>query len=365
MLQVHGFTDHPTQGLIFLEKYTVSKNTSSTNKDYTEAPPSTIEFIDGELFVFGKQIRAHSEMPWLFCATDLHKACEFFIKRAAVNKGKDPDTKFSSLRPSNWINRNLVDEDTISEIADITRQRIRERGAYLGIKATSKKSNATAVALLDTLSDKEMILYSRKGNSPTSGTYLSLHALVQYASFMNKSLHTKIIQCYMDVITGDVDRVTEAVVSASVRAKGTATRAENKQLTYELSEECARKKLLPIKPQQGINEGILGMTATKYKKYFGVAEPLNDNLSVDQVSAKNMAMIMATDAIRRYAKPVVSQKDGVTIGRVAALQARAIRSDRLSHVLEAEVQRIMEQDKINEKRIAKDFRAGKRPSLPN
>ena len=331
-----------------------------------ENPPSTIEFIDGELFVFGKQIRAHSEMPWLFSATDLHKACEFFIRRAAVNKGKDPDSAFKSKRPVAWVQWNLADdEDTISEIADITRQRVTERGAYLGLKPVSKKSNARYLALLDTLSDKEMILYSRKGNSPTSGTYLSLHALVQYASFMNKSLHTKIIQCYLDVITGDVDRVTEAVVSASIKAKGTATRAENKQLTYELSEECARKKLLPIKPQQGINEGILGMTATKYKKYFGVPEPLNDNLSVDQVSAKNMAMIMATAVIRHYETPTISQPDGVIIGRNAALQARVILSGKLSASIEREADKLKEQDKINEKRIAKDFRAGKRPNLPD
>lgn len=330
-----------------------------------ESPPSTIEFIDGELFVFGKQIRAHQEMPWLFCATDLHKACAFFIKRAAVNKGEDPDVKFTSRRPANWIHRNLNDEESISCIAEITRQRIRERGAYLGLKQSSKKSNATAVALLDTLTDKELILYTRKGGaSGTAGTYLSLHALVQYASFMNKSLHTKIIQSYMDIITGDVERVTEAVLSASVRAKGTATRAENKQLTYELSEECAKKKLLPIKPQQGINEGVLGMTATKYKKYFGVMEPLNDNLTVDQVSVKNMAMLMATDVIRKHAEPVISQKEGAKIGRIAALQARAINSGRLSSALEAEVQRIMDQDKINEKRIAKEFKAGKRPALP-
>ena len=338
----------------------------SKNASTAEAPPSTIEFIDGELFVFGKQIRAHSEMPWLFCATDLHKACEFFIKRAATRKGEDPESKFTSKRPVSWVSRHLVDEDTISEIADITRQRIKERGAYLGLKPVSKKSNATAVALLDTLSDKELILYTRKGGAPgTAGTYLSLHALVQYASFMNKTLHAKIIQSYMDIITGDVERVTEAVLSASVRAKGTATRAENKQLTYELSEECARKKLLPIKPQQGINEGILGMTATKYKRYFGVAEPLNDNLSVDQVSAKNMAMIMATAVIRHYEKPTISQPDGVIIGRNAALHARVILSGKLSDSIEQEAEKLKEQDKINEKRIAKDFRAGKRPSLPD
>jgi very-short-patch-repair endonuclease len=153
----------------------------SKNSSTADAPPNTIEFIDGELFVFGKQIRAHQEMPWLFCATDLHKACEFFIRRAAVNKGKDSDSAFKSKRPVSWIHRNLNDEESISCIAEITRQRIRERGAYLGLKQSSKKS----INLLDTITDKEMILYSRKGNSPTSGTYLSLHALRDYATFFS------------------------------------------------------------------------------------------------------------------------------------------------------------------------------------
>jgi hypothetical protein len=139
----------------------------------------------------------------------------------------------------------------------------------------------------------------------------------------------------------------------------------NKQLIRELGDECKLKGLKPHAPHRGINEGVLGMTATKYKKYFGVMEPLNDNLTVDQVSAKNMAMIMATAVIRHYEKPTISQPDGVIIGRNAALHARVILSGKLSDSIEQEAEKLKEQDKINEKRIANDFRAGKRPSLPD
>ena len=284
----------------------MSNNTSSTNKDYTEAPPSTIEFIDGELFVFGKQIRAHSEMPWLFCATDLHKACAFFIKRAAVKKGEDPDVKFTSKRPVSWVSRHLVDEDMISEIADITRQRIEERGAYLGLKPVSKKSNATAVALLDTLSDKELILYSRKGNSPTSGTYLSLHALVQYASFMNKSLHTKIIQSYMDIITGDVERVTEAVVSAKIKAKGTPTRDLNVVFIKQFQEVCLRKGLNSRILMGDVNQLVFGMSKKEFMDKYGVDEPFNDNVPVHFVALKNMLLSSVTGSLMACPQNVVS-----------------------------------------------------------
>ena len=329
------------------------------------APPNTIEFVSGELFVFGKQIRTHQEMPWLFCATDLHKACEFFIRRAAAKKNKNPDSSFKSKRPAAWVQWNLNDDDTYESVALITRQRIKERGAYLGLKTTNNKSNARYLALLDTLSDRELILYSSKGGAPgTAGTYLCLHALVQYAAFMNKMLHTKIIQCYLDIITGDVDRVTDSVVYASVRAKGTATRAENKQLTYELSEECAKKKLLPIKPQQGINEGTLGMTGAKYKKLYGVPEPLNDNLTVAQVRVKNMSMIIATKDISDHADDKISPEDGVKIGRLAALQSRVVLSGRLKDRILKEVALLEKEDKANEKRLTREFKAGKRPALP-
>ena len=293
-----------------------------------ENPPNTIEFLDGELFVFGKQIRAHSEMPWLFCATDLHKACEFFIKRAAVRKGEDPEVKFTSKRPVSWVSRHLADEDSVADIADITRKRIKERGAYLGLKPISKKSNATAVALLDTLSDKEMILYSRKGNSPTSGTYLSLHALVQYASFMNKSLHTKIIQCYMDVITGDVDRVLNEVVTRQKRAKGSKELEQCKEAGVELARVCAEKGIRnTLKVQEGINHGVLGMPGEKYRKLNGLDKPLNDNLTVSQVQQKMHANVFAVEIISSDRRAQIPAKEAKPIGLRAGAMASVLCED--------------------------------------
>jgi hypothetical protein len=107
------------------------------------------------------------------------------------------------------------------------------------------------------------------------------------------------------------------------------------------------------------NEGVLGMTGTKYKKLFGVPEPLNDNLSVDQVSAKNMAMVMATDTIRKHSDNKISQPEGVRIGRTSALQARVILSGALSDVLAVEVAKLKELDRLNEKRLTKEFKARK------
>ena len=301
-----------------------NKNTSTA-----EAPPSTIEFIDGELFVFGKQIRAHSEMPWLFCATDLHKACEFFIKRAAVRKGEDAEVKFVSKRPANWIQYNLNDEDSVADIAEVTRKRIKERGAYLGLKPVSKKSNASALALLDTLSDKELILYTRKGGAPgTAGTYLSLHALVQYASFMNKSLHTKIIQSYMDIITGDVERVLSEVVTCQKRARGSKELEQCKEAGVELARVCAEKGIRnTLKVQEGINHGVLGMPGEKYRKLNGLDKPLNDNLTVSQVQQKMHANVFAVEIISSDRRARIPAKESKPIGLRAGAMASVLCED--------------------------------------
>lgn len=309
----------------------MSNNTSNTSNDFTESPPSTIEFIDGELFVFGKQIRAHSEMPWLFCATDLHKACEFFIKRAATRKGEDPEVKFVSKRPANWIQYNLNDGDSIADIAEITRKRIKERGAYLGLKPISKKSNASTLALLDTLSDKELILYSRKGNSPTSGTYLSLHALVQYASFMNKSLHTKIIQSYMDIITGDVERVTEAVVSAKIKAKGTPTRDLNVVFIKQFQEVCLRKGLNSRILMGDVNQLVFGMSKKEFMDKYGVDEPFNDNVPVHFIALKNMLLSSVTGSLMACPQTVLNNAAAkLLISKMAKPLLKAVSQEALN-----------------------------------
>ena len=138
----------------------------------------------------------------------------------------------------------------------------------------------------------------------------------------------------------------------------------NKQLIRELVEACGRKKLIPLKAQQGINEGTLGMTGAKYKKLYGVPEPLNDNLTVAQVRVKNMSMIIATKDISDHADDKISPEEGVKIGRLAALQSRVVLSGRLKDRILKEVALLEKEDKANEKRLTREFKAGKRPILP-
>lgn len=97
---------------------------------------------------------------------------------------------------------------------------------------------------------------------------------------------------------------------------------ENKQLNDEFVAECGKKKILPMKAQEGINIGVLGMTATKYKKLHDIPEPFNDNLTVEQVDTKNLALIIGTKKLRDDDRESISNKEGRMIGIRSGVAAR-------------------------------------------
>lgn len=185
-------------------------------------------------------------------------------------------------------------------------------------------------------------------------------AIVKYIETFSEKFRATVQNSFISMVNGEVETVTEEVEANARKARGTPTRLENKQLQYELIRACGEKKLLPIKPQQGINEGVLGMTGAKYKKYFGVPEPLNDNLSVKQVQAKNVGMILATRAIDDHKDKIISQEAGVEIGRLAALKARVLLdSSSINSKLEKLALKLKDQDAANLEKLEKDYKAKK------
>jgi hypothetical protein len=83
-----------------------------------------------------------------------------------------------------------------------------------------------------------------------------------------------------------------------------------------------------MKAQEGINIGVLGMTATKYKEVHGIAEPFNDNLPVTKVHAKNMALIIATSELAEDPRETISNKEGREIGINSGIIASLVLEDK-------------------------------------
>lgn len=95
----------------------------------------------------------------------------------------------------------------------------------------------------------------------------------------------------------------------------------NKQLNNRLVEVCGMKNILPMKVQEGINEGTFGMTATQLKKSRGIKEPFNDNITETEAAIKNIAIILATTAIRMHPAVTIKHKDGRAIGVDSGIKA--------------------------------------------
>ncbi len=278
----------------------------------------------GELYVFGKQISRHPELPWLFSITDVYKACENPLKREAVKYGKNPEVTYKSKRPTNWLSWNSG-EARIDAVASKLRRRIKKYGVNCGF--ARRKTDASILA---SVNNKNLCIQVKKGGSTkgsvkdVQGTYVAQDFIVDYAGFLNEKLKASINDTFISVLNGYKEEVTKKVEKNERTAKGTQTRRENKQLNDELVEACGFKKLLPMKVQQGVNEGVLGMTATKYKKLHGIKEPFNDNLTKDQVDTKNIGIILATMRVRNHPKSELSHKEGKYIGLTSGQRARKL-----------------------------------------
>jgi hypothetical protein len=312
-----------------------------------------VEFRNGELFLFNNKVNRHAEMPWLFSATDMHKACRGPIQKSAQKKGKDPEQYFESKKPAQWLRFNLLnDEERIAKVAGRLREKIKEYGPGMGLVELDKKSKVSALTLLSTLTDLESIVYQKRGGAKgTAGTYVSLHVLIAYSSFLSLELKDAIVDLITSVISGEVETVTEQVEKARATAKGSKELEQCKEAGIILQEACAEKKLRNvIKVQEGINEGILGMPGEKYRKLNGLPKPLNDNLSLGQIHQKLHANLFAADSIKEDSRAVIPAVESKVFGLRAGLRAKIVCADAdLRKLLD---QRVAAEEKLYLSKIA-------------
>lgn len=303
----------------------------------------------GELYILGKLISRHHEFPWLFSITDVYKACEKSIKREAVRKGKSPETYFKTRAPSQWLR--TKDEYGIQKSSASTRKRLNRYGITCGFGTEESDAQKRASLNLSTLSesdvrprteesdvrrrtslnlsilsDRDIVIKVVKGNfknGAKQGTYVCQNWIIQYAAFLNESLSEEITNTFISVLNGYTEEVVTKVQKNERTAKGTQARIDNIELNNKLVEACGRKSVLPMKVQEGINEGALGMTATKYKKAYNIKEPFNDNVLEIQVATKNIGIILATTKLNMHIKPKLNQREGKQIGKISGELAKA------------------------------------------
>ena len=289
-----------------------------------------IEIKSGELYIYGNHIPRHEEKPWLFSASAVHKALEEVIRKKAAQKGKDEDSYFHSSRPSNWFVNKLREEGYAEKIANRTKNRIRRFGVAVGfgLHCLQLKTMTYTLEDIEDFEDKELVYSGIRGNGKKSGTYLCQHAVVDYAASIDADFRHELIDLFTQVVNGNVEEVVEKVVEAEKKAKGTQTRRENKQLNDELVEACGKKGILPMKAQEGINRGVLGMTATAYKKLHGIPEPINDNLPERTLRIKNVGIVLTTDALESDERSSISNKEAKEIGLKNGIMASLIFEDK-------------------------------------
>ena len=285
-----------------------------------------MEIIEGEMFIFGEKLPRHPEFPWLFSATALHKFCEEAIKLRAEQNGKDPEKFYKAKRPAQWVRFNILgdnNQERIEQYAKHTRTRIKKYGPNLGFGLNVSRLTFN----LDTISDLDLVIQTRAGRYG-GGSYLCQLAIVNYIQTFSEKFRATVQNSFISMVNGEVETVTEEVVEAEKKAKGTQTRRENKQLNDEAVAECGKKGILPMKFQEGINVGVLGMPASKYKEKHDISEPFNDNLPITLVDTKNLALLLGAQELRTDPRKHISNAEGRAIGKTNGIRARIIFTDK-------------------------------------
>ena len=268
-----------------------------------------MEIIEGEMFIFGEKLPRHPEFPWLFSATALHKFCETAIKIRAEHNGKDPDKFYQAKRPGEWIKRNLLDnEERIEQYANHTRARIKKYGPNLGFGVRPKSDTKNLASQLASLTDLQVVCVTAKGNSSKvlQGSYLCQLAIVKYIETFSEKFRATVQNSFISTVNGEVETVTEEVVLASIKAKGTPVRDLNVIFIKQFQEACLRKGLNPRLLMGDINELVFGMSKKDFMEKYGVDEPFNDNVPVHFIAVKNLLLSSVTGSLMACPQNVLS-----------------------------------------------------------
>ena len=263
-----------------------------------------MEIIEGEMFIFGNKLPRHPEFPWLFSATALHKFCEEAIKLRAKQNGKDPEKFYKAKRPAQWVRFNILgdnNQERIEQYAKHTRTRIKKYGPNLGFGLTVSRLTVN----LDEISDLDLVIQTKAGRYG-GGSYLCQLAIVNYIQTFSEKFRATVQNSFISMVNGEVETVTEEVVAASIKAKGTPTRDLNVIFIKQFQEACLRKGLNPRLLMGDVNELVFGMSKKDFMEKYGVDEPFNDNVPVHFIAVKNLLLSSVTGSLMACPQNVLS-----------------------------------------------------------
>ena len=135
------------------------------------------------------------------------------------------------------MRNNIKKEPYVEKIANRTRNRIRKFGLTVGFGFCDSRITEANVAELE---DKELVYSGIKGHGKKAGTYLCQHAVVDYTASIDADFRHELVDLFTQVVNGNIEEVTEKVVEAEKKAKGTQVRRENIQLNHEFVAECGK-----------------------------------------------------------------------------------------------------------------------------
>lgn len=189
----------------------------------------------------------------------------------------------------------------------------------LGKISQLKKLNHASIISASNLASKE-------SSSLKQGKYFLEEEAMLFVLQQSKSPAAIQYRLHLiDVIKGRAKNMMEhEEEQIEQRAKGTKERENNIDLNKRFTESCARKKLVTRIMQGEINRSVLGMTKSEYMNQNGIAEPFNDNASINVVNTKNIALSISIGDLDAHPESKIGNKEGKAICFAAGSIARVM-----------------------------------------
>lgn len=285
---------------------------------------------DGLVHIYGQPISRHETYPWLYCATDIHKALVKRAIRIAEKNGKDVEkakAKASLRKPGAWIGRKVQDTpDTwikeINTAGKLSLQTYFNTKSGLEIKKKVVEFKGTSYVPLKL---KDVAIQTKPGRY--GGTYLCEQLIIAYCEWTSPKFAAHVRQLFIDFAHGKQE-LHEVLDKNFNRAKGTVTRQESKESWPDWKKWNSDHAASYIVTTGVITNEVLGKSKAKYMEETGIGEPFRDNISVntlDMITSAQTLTIQLGDqmnSLGQHEVNAVAMRAGNVVkelGRVSSL----------------------------------------------
>lgn len=291
---------------------------------------------DGIVHIYGQPISRHETYPWLYCATDIHKALVKRAVRMAEKNGKDVEkakAKALRRRPGDWVSdKGKTSNKWAKSLSTVGKLAYKEYVSSMATYTAIEKPTPEISGVEKPPSPSAAAIQTKPGRY--GGTYLCEQLIIAYCEWTSPKFAAHVRQLFIDFAHGKQE-LHEVLDKNFNRAKGTVTRQESKESWPDWKKWNSDHAASYIVTTGVITNEVLGKSKAKYMEETGIGEPFRDNISVntlDMITSAQTLTIQLGDQMNSSGQHEVNAV-AIRAGSVVKELGRVSSLDKLDKLL--------------------------------